>query len=387
VTIASIDTLVNELDSAESLPAGFGRLLHAVPRELFIPDRIWIDRNPLDRASQPDQWMRVVYSNSAIVTQFDDGRTEWPNVGKIPTCSASMPSTVAGMLDHLDVKRGHSVLEIGTGTGFNAALLSAIVGASGSVTTVEIDKELAKTARDQLTLAGFDRVHTVLGDATTDTFESAPFDCIISTASVHLGRIPYSWVQQTKPGGIIVTPVRADLTSGPLVRFIVNEDGTATGRIVPMGVEFMEVRSQRTAGTPNDNFNWQDSTADQGTAKIKPWLMFSDIVSRWALAVALPSCRYNMEENKFIWLRDPVSYSWASVVRDNDGRLVVRQKGIRRLWDEAENAYRWWINQGKPVGPDWIWTITPEHQTIQLDAAPGTYLTKTRLTGARTREA
>lgn len=185
------------------------------------------------------------------------------------------------------------------------------------------------------------------------------------------GRVPYPWVQQTKPGGIIITPVRADITSGPLVRFIVNRDGTATGRMVPMGVQYMEVRSQRTAGIPDDDFDWQDDTADHTTTTIKPWLTFSDIVSRWALAVALPSCRYNMKEHEFVWLHDPVSGSWASVVPDGNGRFLVRQKGIRRLWDHAESAYRWWINQGKPVGPDWIWTITPEHQTIQLGTATG----------------
>jgi hypothetical protein len=78
---------------------------------------------------------------------------------------------------------------------------------------------------------------------------------------------------------VIVTSVRADLTSGPLVRFIVNGDGTATGRMVPMGVQFMEVRSQRTAGTPDDDFDWQDDSADHTITTIKPWLMFSDIVS------------------------------------------------------------------------------------------------------------
>lgn len=366
MTIASTDTLVKELDSAGKFPAEFGPLLHAVARDRFIPDQIWVNREPIDRARRPDKWLKAVYSNTAIVTQFDDGRTLWPDVGKIPTCSASMPSTVAGMLDALDVKNGHSVLEIGTGTGFSAALLSEMVGPSGSVTTVEIDHQVTEAARERLALAGFDRVHTVLADGTTGIFGAAPFDRVISTASVHLGRIPYSWVQQTRPGGVIVTPVRADLTSGPLVRFVVKEDGTATGRMVPMGVQFMEIRSQRTAGTPDDQFDWSDDTADQRIIKVKPWLMFSDIVSRWALAVALPSCRYNMEENEFIWLHDPVSRSWAAVVPTGDGRFLVRQKGIRRLWDEAESAYRWWMDQGKPVGPDWVWTIMRERQTVQL---------------------
>lgn len=211
------------------------------------------------------------------------------------------------------------------------------------------------------------RVRTVVGDATTGVFAAAPFDRVISTASVQLGRVPYSWVVQTKPGGVIVTPVRADLTSGPLVRFVVNADGTATGRMVPMGVQFMEVRSQRTARTSGDTFDWRDDTADRKIVKIKPWLMFSDIVSRWALAVALPSCCYDMKEDEFAWLCDPVSGSWASVVPDGDGFFLVRQKGIRRLWDEAECAYRWWLGQGQPVGPDWVWTITRERQTIRLD--------------------
>jgi hypothetical protein len=91
----------------------------------------------------------------------------------------------------------------------------------------------------------------------------------------------------------------------------------------------------------------------------------------WALAVALPSCRDHMKENEFVWLRDPVSRSWTSVVPDGKSSFLVRQKGIRRLWDEAESAYRWWIDQGKPVGPKWVWTITPEHQTIQLGTTTG----------------
>jgi protein-L-isoaspartate O-methyltransferase len=279
-----------------------------------------------------------------------------------------MPSAVVEMLSQLDVHNGHSVLEVGTGTGFNAALLAELVGPSGVVTTVEIDPVIADAAYDRLVRAGFPRVRALTCDATTRISKAGPFDRIISTASVQLGRIPYSWVEQTKPGGVIVTPVRADLTSGPLVRFVVSADGTATGRMVPLGVEFMELRSQRTTRTPDDNFDWTDDTADQVYTRIRPWLMLSDIVSRWALAVALPSCRYDMEVGTFVWLRDPVSGSWASLVPDGNGRFLVRQKGIRRLWDEAEAAYRWWIKQGKPVGPDWVWTIAPQRQTISLEA-------------------
>lgn len=335
MTATGPDALVKELDPAGDLPAGFGPLLHAVPREWFIPNRIWVDRKPVDRVEQPGTWLGAVYSNTVVVTQFDDGRTRWPEAGEIPTCSASMPSAVVGMLNQLDVQHGHSVLEIGTGTGFNAALLAELAGPTGEVSTVEVDPDLAATAHSCLSQAGFGQVRTLTGDATRGVPEVAPFDRIISTASVHLGRVPYAWVEQTKPGGVIVTPVRADLTSGPLVRFVVNEDGTATGRMVPLGVEFMEVRSQRTPRTPDDGFDWTDDTADQETTTVRPWLMFSDIVSRWALAVALPSCRYDMEENRFVWLRDPLSGSWASLVPTDNGvfscaRRVFAGCGLRQ---------------------------------------------------------
>ena len=88
------------------------------------------------------------------------------------------------------VEPGMRVLEIGTGTGFNAALLSKLVGSSGSVTTVEIDPDLAKVAQERLARAGFEQVHIVLGDATVGIADGSSFDRVISTASVHLGRIP-----------------------------------------------------------------------------------------------------------------------------------------------------------------------------------------------------
>jgi protein-L-isoaspartate O-methyltransferase len=155
----NVRDLIAELDSAGDLPAGFGPLLAAVPRARFLPDRIWVRREPIDRVAEPDRWSRAVDSDESIVTQFDDGRTAWPDVGRLPTCSASMPSVVVAMLAALRVRPGHRILELGTGTGFNAALLAELVGREGRVVTVEIDEGLAGEARQRLEAAGFaDRV-------------------------------------------------------------------------------------------------------------------------------------------------------------------------------------------------------------------------------------
>ena len=89
---------------------------------------------------------QAAYRNVPILIQFDDGKTRWPDTGgELCTSSASKPDLVLSMLAALDVHDGHTVLEIGTGTGYNAALLAARLGAP-NVTTVEIDPMLADRA-------------------------------------------------------------------------------------------------------------------------------------------------------------------------------------------------------------------------------------------------
>jgi protein-L-isoaspartate O-methyltransferase len=355
------------------MPAGFGPLLEAVPREHFIPDRVWVKREPLDRKAEPDKWFHAVYTDQSIVTQYDDGRAQWPDAGDLPTCSASQPSVVLGMLGELHVKQGLSVLEIGTGTGYNAALLAEMVGSTGAVTTMEVDRRLAEQAERRLVAAGYDNVEVIAHDATLGAIDEAPFDRIIATMSVPLGRVPYAWVAQTRVGGFILAPVHADMASGPLVRFTVHGDGTATGRTLPMGVAFMESRSARVPRpTTDDQPVWEQDGTDESITKIVPWPFLGTPSSRWALAVALPSCRYDIEPStderpyKLAWLHDPVSGSWASAVPLGKGNYRVRQSGIRRLWDEAEAVHRWWQSNGEPFITSWVWTITPDGQSISL---------------------
>lgn len=244
---------------------------HPVNRR--APDRIWVDEHghdvALDRASEPQRWRAAVYSNHVIVTQFDDGDTVWPDVGYWPTSSCSMPSAVLGMLDALDVRAGMRVLEVGTGTGYNAALLAARLG-DERVATVEVDPVLADQARSVLIAAGCTST-VICEDGAAGWRAGAPFDRIIVTAAVKFGRVPYSWVEQTTPGGIILTPLKTDFTAGPLVAFTVGRDGTATGRVVPLRVAFMEIRAQRTPVFSWDNLRWDDPDADLSHTDVTPW--------------------------------------------------------------------------------------------------------------------
>lgn len=370
--------LVAELQSAGGLPAGCAPAFQAVAREWFIPERMWVQEfdggpyEPVDRSAEPERWLTNVYSDRVVVTQFDDGATVWPEVGYRPTCSASMPSAVVGMLGVLDVQPGQSVLEIGTGSGYNAALLAEFVGTQGKVITVEIDAELAASARERLNSAGYGHVQTVVGDAAT-TALAGEFDRVIATAGVRLGQLPYSWVQSTRADGVIVAPMRTDVASGPLVRFMVDQDGAARGHAVPgLRVGFMEIRSHRVASLPLEGLRWDDPTAERSTTQVSPFTVLLSEAPRWAVAVAVPSCRYNLEkktaerDHGIAWLADPVSGSWASIVPGDGDLYVARQAGPRRLWDETQTAYRWWQMQGEPALEAWEWTITPDRQSVTL---------------------
>ncbi|WP_329522084.1 rRNA adenine N-6-methyltransferase family protein [Spirillospora sp. NBC_01491] len=219
-------------------------VLGLVPRESFVPDTIWVPvegsgwMRPLHREDEPDGWTEQVRADRSVVIQVDDGAV---GKGVWPTSSSSAPHVMADMLDALDLHAGMRVLEIGTGSGYNAALLAELAGAE-NVTTVEVDPSLAGHARRALDRAGYP-VTVVTGDGMLGHPDHAPYDRIIVTAAVR--EVPYAWVEQARPGGVILVPWVATFhPDEPLARLEVGPDGTAEGRFGGPGW-FMPLRSQR----------------------------------------------------------------------------------------------------------------------------------------------
>jgi protein-L-isoaspartate(D-aspartate) O-methyltransferase len=110
------------------------------------------------------------------------------------------------MLEQLDVQPRHRILEIGAGTGYNAALLAGLTGAEGTVTTVDIDAGVAVAAREHLTAAGVTNVTVICGDGQLGFPEHAPYDRIIVTAGAW--DLPSAWAGQLAPAGRLVVPLR-----------------------------------------------------------------------------------------------------------------------------------------------------------------------------------
>jgi protein-L-isoaspartate(D-aspartate) O-methyltransferase len=123
----------------------------------------------------------------------------------LPVSSSSQPAMMAIMLDQLGLEPGHRVLEIGTGTGYNAAVMSAVVGPGGEVVTVDIDPELVARARSSLLATGFDTVTVKCADGGYGDPGGAPFDRVIVTAGAW--DIAPAWLSQLDDGGRLVLPL------------------------------------------------------------------------------------------------------------------------------------------------------------------------------------
>jgi len=123
----------------------------------------------------------------------------------LPVSSSSQPAMMAIMLDQLELEPGHRVLEIGTGSGYNAAVMSVVVGSHGRVVSVDIDAELVARAKASLTAAGYDAVTVLCADGGYGDPANAPFDRIIVTAGAW--DIAPAWLDQLAPDGRLVLPL------------------------------------------------------------------------------------------------------------------------------------------------------------------------------------
>lgn len=348
--------------------------LSDVPRELFIPELIWVEDERVGgyvamwRSEDPDLWAQLVAADDVVVTQVDDGHTPPDSVGHSPSGSCSKPSIVASMLRALDLQPGHAVLEIGTGTGWNAALLCEGVGETGRVVSVEIDVELAAAARTALAQAGY-RATVVTADGTGGYAPTAPYDRTMSTAAVRQ-RVPWAWVEQTRPGGLIVTPWGTSYHNGTQIRLEVTDDNTATGRFGG-NLAFMRLRTQRGPSWVDDE---DLDGADSGKTTLSSPEIGQAVASfdgSFAVGLHVPDCRVHVEEDvadgrHLVWLSD--GQSLARVVVDVGGSAhQVHQRGPHRLWDEVESAYIWWRDAGQPHHTRFGVTVTPGNQVIWID--------------------
>ncbi|MFF8566952.1 ATP-grasp peptide maturase system methyltransferase [Streptomyces albidoflavus] len=351
--------------------------VEAVPRELFLNPGVFLPaeggrwRPVTAVGTDPAEWVRIAYRDESLTTQLDGHLTADQVSGPVtgsPTSSSTTPVTVVDMLEKLEVEDGHQVLEIGTGTGYSSALMCFRLG-EDNVTTVEVDPDVSTRADAALETAGYS-TWTVTGDGLLGHPRRAPYDRTIATCAVR--RIPYTWIRQTKPGGIVLATVGGSWHYGTgLAKVTVADDGTAEGTIIGRS-SFMQARSQAEvpiAGDLSARTAYADSERE---TKLSP-LLLEEWMPAFLAQLAAPGARFtratSLEGDRLLHLFDPDRESFASFT-ENGGTWTVRQGGPVALWDTIEQALTAWQDAGRPDITEVRLRVTKEVHTYWIDGHP-----------------
>lgn len=314
--------------------------------------------------------LEMIYDTATWVTQLDNDPRRWqaardsgkPTPG-VPTSSSTVPGLMALMLEALDVHDRHRVLEIGTGTGYNAALLTERLGPA-QVTTVEVDPAVAQAAAASLHTAGY-TPQVVTGDGSDGHPDGGPYDRLVATVATP--SIPQAWVGQVRPGGLILASLHRDLGGGPLALLHVDEAGRAEGRFLPEYGGFMPVRTHPLADADQRlTAAFATQSTDEGsTVAVGPDVLDSGDFGMIA-ALRMPGVTtiwFIPDTGPQLWLLAGDG-SWACL---HEAARTVRQHGPRRLWDEVEAMHRRWVELGSPARDRFGLTATPDRQWMWLD--------------------
>ena len=316
-------------------------------------------------------WLDAIYSDQTLVTTVTDVLTGVGAV-QISTSSSTMPSLMMRMLEDLDVTDGDRVLEIGTATGYNAALLCARLGEE-NVFSVDLQPDLVDAARDRLGRLGHHP--TLLAQNGRDGLaEHGPYDRILSTCSVR--QIPIAWIEQTRPGGMILTDVQGSLSAGNIVKLyrgnrevvqgrFLTRDGGRYGNFMPLH------RDLEVSAAPSPR-------ADRAGASERRTLVAPGVLYDWRLPVGflaqlhLPPTITLSRVGGCVGTRTRLTAtdgSWCEVVDrpDRHGEYQVVEAGPQSLWYAVEHAYRLYEGFDEPSWDRFGITATPERQHVWID--------------------
>ncbi|MFF2374798.1 methyltransferase domain-containing protein [Streptomyces xiamenensis] len=320
--------------------------VYQVPRDAFAP--VFYDRGHsgwIRVTSREKEWLERIYTDQVLLTKV--------TVKDIVTArsSSSEPGLMLEMLRALGAGPGMSTMEIGTGTGWNAALLAHRVG-DDQVTTIDIDPDLTQLASARLAAAGFPGVRVVTGDGHQGDPSGAPYERIIATAQVT--HIPPAWLHQAAPGAVIVAPL-----GHGIARLTVGPGGTAHGHFLGTEAYFMALRS-------DDEQPADCSTADAPAERTSvPLARITDDELEWPLSIALPGYRCQPRpagagsSHPALLLTTP---DGSRAYAHPDG--TVRQVGPRRLWDTVEAVHETFPDP--PRREDFRITITGHGQRQEV---------------------
>ncbi|MBV9013729.1 MAG: methyltransferase domain-containing protein [Pseudonocardiales bacterium] len=322
------------------------------PRHVFVP-RFWA----LDKYNAPTylidgadpahqaEWLDAVYSDQFLATQWtpQDGR-------RMITSSASLPTLVARMLHLLDVQDNDRVLEIGTGTGYNTALLCHRVGDT-AVASVDIDPILVAEAQARLAQIGY-RPQIAAGDGAQGLQQDTPYSRILSTCASP--GVPTEWIIQLATEGKIVAPF---IVGGALAVLTKTGPSEVSGRLNSEQAWFMPLRPADKPLPEGYLVDQPEPPPDQrqhhGTAEVDPGA-FADPDFRLWLCLHLPADAriIDIVNNDFtrtgVIVHTTEHRATAEFPAGNTASPSLITQDERRLFDTVEAAWQAWQRWGRP---------------------------------------
>ncbi len=322
-----------------------------VPRHLFVPEYYEQRGNSLN-------WDLVqataeqVYRDEALVTQID-GRG-------MPGSSTSQPSVMAVQLEALALERGQRVLEIGTGTGYNAALMGTLVGDTGQVISIDIDEGLVEQAKQHLACARVHNVVALSGDGFSGEAAYASYDRLLTTCSIR--SVPPTWFDQLKMGGRLVGNWLTPLAS----LFVCAEKTSAdelTGRFLDISATYMEMHSPGAAPS-KQKINWGQYDAQPQTIMHLPNVkaMLQNPAYGLLLQCFLPEMRkrYRSKDDQVhLYL---LARGAAILVKD-DRLLISGDEDVERMIQQSFDLYH---QLGQPLITEYRVSLQEQQAVIRV---------------------
>lgn len=340
--------------------------MRSVPRELFVP-RFWApvveaggedvrEWRPMDGGSGAETALLLTYDVDRALALKPPSRSG--GTGQVLS-TASAPRVVGCMLELLELSPGDRVLEIGTGSGYNAALLRHLVGDAGHVTSVEIDEEVAAEAAAHLAAAGYGDVELVVGDGYHGVPGAAPFDRVVATAGCD--DIAPTWLAELRPGGSCLLPLRHGAWH-PVTRAW--PEGSGAQARVEAPAFFVPLQGRQSAALPWPGTHRSRHRSEPRLAAL-PEAVAAALShqhagpggadkARWSLAYLLP-----LEDRRAVSLL---------ALGDGASLAEVHQRGDRVLYSGAEgedlkdkliDVAELWLSLGRPAYGDFRSRLAP----------------------------
>ncbi|MFV0132796.1 ATP-grasp peptide maturase system methyltransferase [Streptomyces sp. HMX87] len=339
------------------------RAVEAVPRHPFLRDGFFERAGDAWRSVpvDTDGWLERCYADESLVTQIAGTICPGDIRGEIlrePTSSSTLPSLVVRMLEDLQVEDGNRVLEIGTGTGYSTGLLCHRLG-DDLVASVEVDADVSRRAGAGLSACGY-FPELVVGDGLAGHKDGAPYDRLVATCGVL--ELPHTWIEQTRPGGIILATLGGWMHASELARLAVGDDGVAHGQLLTGHISFMLARPQwpLPLGMLPDMESGKERTTQVGADVLDDW------DARFVAQLAAPRAQrlsLTFADTTQHVLVDVEAGAWAALTQDGE-HWVVRQGGVVQLWDAIEDHLLRWRADGSPTLDRFQVIVSPEGQRV-----------------------